>query len=204
MPRRFGWRRAVLLAVATLAALLLLPASASATHRGVDVVDEVLLELTYQASSLAGAPGQLTARLKVEGSPLAGMPVEFWREVDFLGPQRIVLGTVTTGADGTASVPLTLSESPLRVGARFAGNPEYLAAQETTEIGSAGSAPTGSPVPKGNAGGASLDLIASVMPPLLGLTVLAIWMLLIGVTVAAVLAIRRERSPRAATRKERM
>jgi hypothetical protein len=192
------------LAVAALAALSLLPANASATHRGVGVVDEVLLELTYLASSLPGAPGQLTARLKVEGSPLAGMPVEFWREVDFLGPQRIVLGTVKTGADGTASVPLTLSESPLRVGARFAGDPEYLAAEETTEISSAGSAPTGSPVPTGNAGGANLDVIASVMPPLLALTVLGIWMLLIGVTVAAVLAIRRERSPLAATRKERM
>lgn len=203
MARGFGSPRAILLASASFAVLLLQPAGASATHRGVGVVDEVTLEVGYHDSSIPGGPGQLTARLLVEGSPLAGMDVEFWREVDFLGPRRIVLGTRKTAADGTASVSISLSESALSVGARFAGNESYLAAEQTTEISPPVAAPPGSPAPTRDEGGASLALVSSVMPPLLALTVLAIWLLLFGVTVATVLAIRRGRSPLAATRGER-
>ena len=204
MVRGFGSPRAILLAGATFAVLLLQPAGASATHRGDGVVDEVALEVGYRASSVPGAPGQLTARLLVEGSPLAGMEVEFWREVDFLGPRRIVLATRKTGADGTASVSISLSESALRVGARSADNESYLAAEQTIEISPSRAVPPGSPAPTRDEGGASLALVSSVMPPLLALAVLAIWLLLLGVTVATVLAIRRGRSPLDATRRERM
>lgn len=204
MVRGFDSPRAILLAVATVVVLLLQPAGASATHRGVGVVDDVTLDLGYRASSVPGAPGQLTARLLVEGSPLAGMEVEFWREVDFLGSRRIVLGTRKTGADGTASVSIGLSESALRVGARFAANESYRAAEQITEISPSRAVPPGSPAPIHDEGGASLALVSSVMPRLLALTVLAIWLLLFGITVATVLAIRRGRSPLAATRGERM
>jgi hypothetical protein len=202
MVRGIGSPRAILLASASLVVLLLQPAGASATHRGHGVVDEVTLEVGYRASSLPGAPGQLTARLLVDGSPLAGMDVEFWREVDFLGPRRIVLGMRKTGADGTASVSINLSESALRVGARFAASETYTAAEQTTEISPPRAAPPGSPVPIRDGGGANLALVSSVMPPLLALTVLAIWLLLFGVTVATAVAIRRGRSPTATTRGE--
>jgi hypothetical protein len=87
------------------------------------------------------------------------MDVEFWREVDLLGPQRIVLGTRKTGADGTASVSISLSESALRVGARFADTENYMAAEQTTEISPSRAAPPGSPAPTRDEGGASLALV---------------------------------------------
>lgn len=205
MARRVGWRRAVLLVNASLLASLLLPAGANATHLGQGVVDEVVLEMSYRASSLPGAPGQLVARLVVgDGSPLSGMDVEFWREVEFLGPRRIVLGGAKTGADGTAIVSISPSESTQRVGARFAGNASYPAAEGTTEIGASGVAPPAGSAPAGEDGGASLALVSSVMPLLLALTAFVIWLLLLGVAVGTVLAIRRGRPSVAATRKGRI
>lgn len=202
MARRVGWRRAVLLVNASLLASLLLPAGVSATHRG-DVVDEVTLQISYQSSSLAGARGQLVARLQMDdGTPIADLGVEFWREVEFLGPRRVVLGGAKTGADGTAIVSISPSESTQRVGARFAGNASYLAAEGSTDIPASGVVPPASPTPAED-GGASLALVSSVMPPLLALTAFVIWLLLIGVAVVTVLAIRRERPSLAATRKGR-
>lgn len=202
MARRVGWRRAVLLVSASILASLLLPANAGATHRG-HVIDEVSILMSYQGSSLPGAPGQLLARLQVDdGSPIADLSVEFWREVEFLGPQRIVLGRATTGADGTARLPVSPSESTVRVGARFAGNADYLAAEQTTEIGASPVPLPASPAPaEGDT--ASLAVVSAVMPPLLALTAFVIWLLLIGVAVMTVLAIRRGRPSPAATRQGR-
>lgn len=199
MSRPAGWRRAVLLACASLLPWMLLPAPASATHHGEGVVDVVVMELSYRSSSLAGAPGQLVARLVLDDdSPLAGAAVEFWREVEFLGLGRVLLGRVTTGTDGSAGVPVSQSESAMRVGARFAGGESYLAAEQAIDI-SASDVPLPSrPAPAGEGGGASLEVVSAVMPLLLTLTAIAIWLLLIGITVMTVLAIRRGRrsSPR--------
>lgn len=204
MARRARWRRAVLLVNASLLATLLLPATAGATHHGVGVVDEVAMQLSYRSSSLAGAPGQLEAELVLDdGSPLVGATVDFWREVELLGTRRVVLGRATTGAGGTAGMPLIQPESATRVGATFAGGESYLAAEETAEIAPSGAAPPASPAPAAEVGAASLEPVSTVMPPLLALTAFAIWLLLIGLTIATVRAIRRGRSSPATTRKGR-
>lgn len=202
MARRVARRRTLVLISAQLLAALVVPVVASATHRG-DVVDEVSIQLSYQGSSLPGAPGQLLARLQVDdGSPIADLSVEFWREVEFLGARHITLGHGQTGADGTARFPIDPSESARRIGARFAGNAHYLAAEQTIEV--AGSAvPPASPAPP-EQGGPGLAVVSSVMPPVLALTALVIWLLLLGLTAATVRAIRRGRPSMATPRKGRI
>jgi len=202
MSRGSGWRRAVALAGASLLASLLLPANVGATHRG-DVVDEVTMQISYQSSSLPGAPGQLVARLQVDdGSPIAGLIVEFWREVEFLGPRRIVLSRSTTGTDGTARLQIIPSESAMRVGASFAGTADYLAAEQSTDVGASVIPVPASPAAVADAG-ASLAVVSTAMPLLLAFAAFVIWLLLIGVVVTTVLAIRRGRAPATATRKVR-
>jgi hypothetical protein len=193
----FKWsvRRVRPLLVGTLVALTLMPGNVIAAHRGQGIPDEVAILVSFQQSTLSGAPGQLVARLHLDdGSPVVGVEVQFWREVDFLGPRRVPLGQTSTGPDGAASVAVAPSEVPLHVVASFAGVEGYLAAEGATEIGAvvAGAAGNGD---AGNAGGtASLAIVTALMPPLLAFAALAIWLLLLGLAVLTVRAIRTERA----------
>jgi len=184
-------RRAVA-ALALLATCLALAAPAAATHRGAGVADEVALQVSLQAATLAGASHQLVARVNMDdGSPVAGVNVEFLREVDFLGPRLIRLGTATTDAFGTARIPINTTESALHVRAQFNGNDQYLAAEVSLEIrlpATPASGPATDEPPR-----ASLALVAAVMPPLLAAIAAAMWLLLIGLTAMTVFAIRRDR-----------
>jgi hypothetical protein len=192
-PRR---RRALLMSLtAALLLLAVLPAAAAATHRGSDVVDETLLEVSYQPSSLPGVTPQLVAHVRAEGgSALVGVEVEFLREVEFLGSRRILLGRATTDAWGAASIPLNATTEHMTVLVRFAGNAAYQAVELSTDIVLA--PPPVAPgigSSAGEAGAASIAILAAVMPPVLALTAGAIWLLLLGMTIWTVRAIRRGR-----------
>lgn len=187
-------QRLGLLMTGTLVALMLTPGNVIAGHHGEGIPDEVAIEVSFRNSTLAGAPGQLAAKLRLDdGSPLVAVEVTFWREVDFLGARRLLLGRNTTGPDGTASVAVAASEVPLRVVASFAGVEGYLAAEGVTEI----SAVIAGAPPDGESGNidppASLAAVSAVMPPVLALVALAIWLLLLGLVVLTVRAIRTER-----------
>jgi hypothetical protein len=187
-------QRLGLLMTGTLLALLLTPGIVLAGHHGQGIPDEVAIEVSFRNSTLAGAPGQLAANLRLDdGSPLVGVEVAFWREVDFLGARRVLLGRNTTGSDGTASVAVAPSEVPLRVVASFAGLEGYLAAEGVTEI----SAVIAGAPPDGESGNidppASLAVLAALMPPVLAFVALAVWLLLLGLTLVTVRAIRAGR-----------
>jgi hypothetical protein len=192
MPDR-GQTRAVV-AAAFILVWLAIPGAMGATHRGSNVPDQVALEMSYQRAPTAGAYDQLVARLLSEdGSPVVGVEVEFQRELEFLGPRLIKLASATTDAYGTARVTVDTRETSVKIRARFLGNSQYQPAEATSEI----TMPVGAPgVPAPAEEGRtdpSLAAIAAVMPPLLAAIALAIWLVLLGLSAATVLAIRRAR-----------
>jgi hypothetical protein len=165
-----------------------------ATHRGSNVPDQVALDVSYQQALTAGAYGQVVARLVVDdGSPVVGVEVEFQRELEFLGPRLIKLGSATTDSYGTARVTIDTRDAPVRVRASFMGNGQYLPAEASSEITVPVGRP-GGPAPVEEGGSEpSLAPFASVMPPLLAAIALFIWLVLLGLSDTTVLAIRRAR-----------
>lgn len=203
MASRRGSRPMARLAVACLLVWLALPAAALGTHEGEGVADEVTVRLSYQPSAIAGVSGQLMAQLAIDdGSPIAGLPVEFLREVSFLGPRMISLGQATSDAYGTAVMPLANVEgATLQIVARFAGDEHYQAFEQTADIRvSATAARPASQPEAGGSGAPSLAVFATVMPPLLMLVAAGIWLLMFGLSAKTALAIRRDR-PRGSTAK---
>jgi hypothetical protein len=194
---------ALLTAVWVMVALVS-PAAVGATHRGEGVLDEVALQMSYQQPTVAGAHAHLIARAIVDdGSPVIGVEVEFLREVDFLGTRAISMGRATTDAQGTARATIDTFEPTILVRVRFMGNEEYLPAEVTSEIHQPVGAPIGPATGDGGGNEPSLAIVATIMPPLLAVIALAIWLLLLGLTAATVLGIRRNRSALVASRKGR-
>jgi hypothetical protein len=194
IKRRIGVLRIGVLLVGFVAGLLPMPASVLAGHHGEGIPDEVAIEVSFRNSTLAGAPGQLAADLRLDdGSPLVGVEVAFWREVDFLGARRVLLGRGTTGPDGTASVAVAPSEVPLRVVASFSGAEGYLAAEVETEISAVFAGPPVGGQSDTTDRTASLAVVSALMPPVLAFVALAIWLLLLGLTLVTVRAIRAGR-----------
>jgi len=194
--------RAALLATSALA-WLVTPAAMTATHRGEGVPDVVVLQMSYQQATVIGTRGQLVARAIVDdGSPVVGVTVEFLREVDFLGPRLISLGSAMTDAYGTARVPIDTDQATVRIRARFTGSDDYLPAEITSDINVPAAPDLGAGAADGKTGSEpSLAVVAAVMPSLLAAIALAIWLFLIGLSATTVLAIRRAR-PSVPVRKE--
>lgn len=196
MASRSGSRPIARLAVVFVFVWLALPAAALGTHHGEGVADEVSVRLSYQPAAVAGVSGQLMAQLAMDdGSPIAGVPVEFLREVSFLGPRMIRLGQATTDAYGTAFLPMANAEgAALRIVARFAGDELYQAFEQTADIRVTATAARPATQPEaGGSGAPSLAVFAMVMPPLLMLVAAGMWLLMFGLSARTVLAIRRDR-----------
>jgi len=187
---------AVTFASACLSIWLALPAGVGASHHGQGVADEVALRLSYQQAPVAGAHAQVVAQAAIDsGAPAIGLEVEFLRQVDFLGPRLISLGSATTDASGAARITLDTTQGKLRVIARVAGNDLYLPAEVAQEIDLQAVPDVGSPGgPATPDGQPNLAIVATVMPPLLALTAFLIWLLLLGLIAVTVLAIRRGRT----------
>lgn len=173
---------------------LAFPAAALATHRGENVVDEVVIRVSYQTSPVPGVTGQVLAHLAMDGgTAIVGADVEFLRQVEFLGPREVTIGHALTDVSGDARLALKPTSQPSwRVIARFAGDEHYDAAEQLAEI-VLPSSPTGGGDELTAQNGASLGVIAGVMPGVLTLTALAIWLFLFGLIAVTVLAIRRGR-----------
>jgi hypothetical protein len=187
------WWRLTGMAVGLLL-LLAVPGSASGTHRGQGVVDELALNVSYRVASQPGVANQLVAQVRVDdGSPVVGIDVEFLREVEFLGTRRIALGRATTDAGGTAQIPFNAAAQRMSILVRFPGNDHYHAAELAAEIvvPPGAVAPGDGPIAEE---GASLAIITAVMPPVLAMVAGGTWLLLLGLAVVTALAIRRGRS----------
>jgi hypothetical protein len=172
------------------------PAPSGATHQGEGIVDSVRLQVSYQPARVVGVVDQLVAELRVvDGPPLAGVEVEFLREVDFLGPRRILLGRATTDAAGMARVPISVREPEIRLLVRFRGNENYEAIEYVGDVAVPHGAGGPNPGLGGSAGeeAASLAVISSVMPSVLALATVAMWLVLLALTAMTLLAIRRDR-----------
>lgn len=183
---------------------LVTPVAVGATHHGEGVPDQVELQMTYQQPSAEGAHAHLIANATIDdGSPAVGVDVEFLREVDFLGPRLISLGSAITDSNGTARVTIDTQESTILVRARSQGNDLYLPAEVTSEIHQ----PVSAEGPRtGNGEGGSepsLVIVAAVMPPVLAAIALVIWLSLLGLAAATVLGIRRNRAVPIAAHQER-
>lgn len=187
-------RGLISLAAAALVALVCV-SPAGATHRGPDVVDEVFLNVSYRAATVAGVHDRLVAQLTVDdGSPVVAVEVTFWREVYFVGVRRILVGRAQTDVSGTASVPISAPNGPLRVVAGFAGDEHYLPGNAVEDVTvPPGSEPANSNAGVGQQSDATLALFATFMPLLLALTAFSVWLLIFGLTAKTVLAIRRGR-----------
>jgi hypothetical protein len=182
---------------------LVWPAAGAATHQGEGIVDSVRLQVSYQPARIAGVVDQLVAELRVvDGPPLAGVEVEFLREVDFLGSRRIHLGRATTDAAGLARVPITLGEPEIRLLVRFRGNEDYEAIEYVGDVAVAHGAGDPNPTLGGGEEAASLAVISSVMPSVLALATAAIWLVLLGLTAMTLLAIRRNRPSHTGSQEE--
>lgn len=183
----------VLLATAWVAAWLALPSSIGATHRGESIADEVTMQLSLQAATMRGVSDQLVAQLHVDdGSPVAGVEVEFVREADFLGPRLVTLGNATTDAYGTARIPINTVESNMRVRVLFTGNDQFLPSEVAADI-SLPVEPSSPGAGEDEAAVAGLATVAGLMPPLLAVIALAMWVFLLGLSAVTVLTIRRGR-----------
>ena len=151
-----------LLATTLVLVWLVAPSATGATHRGEGVLDEVAIEMSYQQPLVAGAHGQVVARAVVDdGSPVVGIDVEFLREIDFLGPRLISLGTASTDAYGTARLTVYAEVPTMRLRAHFAGNDDYIAAEASSEI-SLPAAPDGPTTGAGDGGEPNLTVVAAV------------------------------------------
>jgi len=186
----------VALASVCLSIWLTMPAAVGASHHGQGVADEVTLRMSYQQAPVAGAHAQIIASASLDdGDPAVGVGIEFLRQVDFLGPRLISLGSATTGASGAARITLDTTQGKLRVIARVAGNDLYLPAEVAQEINLQAIPDVGSPGgPATPDGQPNLAIVATVMPPLLALTAFLIWLVLLGLIAVTVLAIRRGRT----------
>lgn len=183
---------------------LVTPLAVGATHHGEGVLDQVELQMTYQQPSAEGALAHVIASAIIDdGSPAVGVEVEFLREVDFLGPRLISLGSAVTDSDGTARITIDTQEPTILVRARFKGNELYLPAEVVSEIHQ----PVSAEGPRtGNGEGGSepsLASVAAVMPPVLAVIALVIWLSLLGLAAVTVLGIRRNRAAPIAARQER-
>jgi hypothetical protein len=195
-------RLRALLASICMLVWLVTPAATGATHLGEGVPDEVTLQVSFQQAPVAGAHAQLVARALIDdGSPVTGVEVEFLREMDFLGPRLISLGSSTTDSSGTARVTIDINDPTIVVRARFKGNEQYSSAEVTSEVHQA-AAPNG-PTTGAGGGEPNLAVVAAVMPPLLALMALVIWLALLGLTAVTVIRIRRDRTTPVPARKER-
>jgi hypothetical protein len=177
--------------VISVAALLVLPAASLATHHGEEVVDQVVFRLTYQAAPVAGARAQVVAHMAMDdGEAIGGETVDFSRQVDFLGPRTILLGSASTDVNGDARLTIEPPTEAMTVIAEFAGDEHYLPVQQTIQVAAAAPAPTDT----APAAEPSLALISGLMPQLLLFAALGVWVLLVGLAALTALAIRRRGS----------
>jgi len=183
---------------------LVTPVAVGATHHGEGVPDQVELQMTYQQPSAAGAHAHLFARATIDdGSPAVGVAVEFLREVDFLGPRLISLGSAVTDGDGTARITIDTDQPTVLVQARFKGNELYLPVEVAAEIHQPVGAPNGPAIGDGGGSEPSLAIVAAVMPPVLAAIALVIWLSLLGLAAVTVIRIRRDRTALVSARQER-
>lgn len=194
MPSHPRLRGLISLTGAALVALVCV-SPAVATHRGEATIDEVFLNVSYRAATVDGVHDRLVAQLTVDdGSPVVAVEVTFWREVYFVGVRRILVGSAQTDVSGTASVPISAPNGPLRVIAGFAGDEHFLPAEASEEITvPPDSQPANSNAGVGQQSTATLALFATFMPLLLALTAFSMWLLIFGLSAKTVLAIRRGR-----------
>jgi len=193
MRDRDALRATTALVATWLAVWLSLPGAALGTHHGQGVIDDVSIRISFQRAPVANVPPQVIAHLAMDdGEPIAGVEVEFAREVEFMGSRSISLGRSTTDANGDARIAISdVSEPSISVVARFAGDEYYNPSEQKAivdlpPVGAAVDEPEAVPAP-------SLAVASSVMPPLLALSAAAVWVVLIGLGVFTVLAVRRGR-----------
>lgn len=133
-----------------------------------------------------GLPPSLTARLTSgKGSALGDQTVLFYLEVELAGSRLAFLDKATTDATGVARIQMTPERPQYRVVARFEGSPAYAKSEGRAEI-------TFSVVTvRPPAAEPLLSAFKKVMPKVIAVTVALVWVLLIGLAVTTVRAIRR-------------
>lgn len=132
--RRAGWAGLVL--SVGLAGLVTVPVAVVAAPAAV-AAGETPTTLAVGAPAVAGgSTTTVTATLTgPDGAPLAGQPVLVERS--YAGAWRALgAGPVTTGADGTARVPLTVGKDADNnlVRATYAGDPTYAASSDSARV----------------------------------------------------------------------
>lgn len=120
-----------------------------------------------------------------DGKPINHQAINFYQQVDILGPHDAFVGTATTDATGVASLlyePAQSGDQGLR--ARYPGTAELASqtAEASTTIRDTLPPFKGEPVP--------LGAVATGLSIGAGLLVLGVWLVLLGVLLRTVLGIR--------------
>lgn len=188
----------ILLALGVFFLGLAAPTRVGATHRGEGIIDATSLELAFERSAQRGIADRLVARLlAVDGAPVVGVEVEFVREIDFLGPRRVLLGRAVTDTAGVARVAVVPTSTDERILVRFRGNEHFEAIERVEVVAIPAESVRHEPARHSADGGtgASLRPIANVMPALLATATAIIWLVLIGLAGMTVRAMRGDPLP---------
>ena len=118
--------------------------------------------------------------------PLSKRPINFYEQVDMLGPREALIGSFETDSTGRAELDYQPADSANRtIIVRFAGDPNYAASEAHGTVQVTDAVPLYAPAAE------PLATPAWLLPRVMGMMVVLMWLLLFGVFVTTARRIRR-------------
>lgn len=153
------------------------------------------ISVAFEPSSLEGIPHYLAARLVTgDGSAVVGERVSIRRVVDVFGGRTVTIGRAATDNAGIARVPIVPRDLSYEVTASFSGNDSLEGSSVDDDVVFPSELVViPAEVPRGGLVDPQLRPLAEVMPLAIGGAVIAVWVVLIGLTVMTLAGIRSSR-----------